>query len=92
MADLTFALANSLSKDGPVIIAVNPGSLLASKMVKEEKVLESFAMTLALAQIFSPVLHFPMNSRTLLGSILIMIVRILLNLIQMHLMVTNAAS
>ena len=29
------ALADKLGKDGPVIVAVNPGSLLASKMVKE---------------------------------------------------------
>lgn len=31
----SFALAQSLGKKGPVIVAVNPGSLLASKMVKE---------------------------------------------------------
>jgi len=31
----SFAMANSLSANGPLIISVNPGSLLASKMVKE---------------------------------------------------------
>lgn len=31
----SFDLAHSLGKDGPAIIAVNPGSLLGSKMVKE---------------------------------------------------------
>jgi len=30
------ALANSLGKNGPVIVAVNPGSMLGSKMVKEK--------------------------------------------------------
>ena len=31
----SFHLARSLGPDGPAIVAVNPGSLLASKMVKE---------------------------------------------------------
>ena len=39
-------LAQGYGKDGPIVIAVNPGSLLASKMVKEAYGIEGSALSI----------------------------------------------